>query len=155
MDKLSKEHLIRMIPQTHPFRFIDEIIAVSDESICGTYQFKKDEYFYQGHFPNNPVTPGAILTEAMAQIGLLAFGIYLYERRGESIRQKEDLTVFLASSETRFYKVVYPGEKILVSGEKVFFKHNVIKCKITVTNRLEEVVCRGTLSGMFLLNSSK
>ena len=46
----------------------------------GFYTFKEDEYFYQGHFKDNPITPGVILTEVMAQIGVVCLGIYLLKR---------------------------------------------------------------------------
>ena len=147
--------IMEMIPQKNPFRFVDEILEINENGVVGTYQFKENEYFYKGHFPENPVTPGVILTEAMAQIGLLAYGLHLYAENGHLIRSKEDLNVFLTSTEVRFKRAVFPNEKIWVKSEKVFFKHNVIKCKVKVYNKLNEVVCQGTLSGMFSVNYQK
>ena len=145
------DRLNELIPQKPPFRFVDELLKVDESGICGTYRFKEDEYFYKGHFPDNPVTPGVILIEAMAQIGLIAFGAYLYERSGNVIQSKEDLKVVLTSSEIRFRKVVYPSERIWVKSEKIYFKHNALKCKIMIKNHLGEIVCQGVMSGMFLL----
>ena len=65
------------MPYQAPFLFVDELISLSEHGVEGFYTFKKDEYFYQGHFKNNPITPGVILTEVMAQIGVVCLGIYL------------------------------------------------------------------------------
>ena len=73
------DKIVEIFPIASPYRFIDAIDAVSGLGIQGHYTFREDEYFYKGHFPGMPVTPGAILAECMAQIGLLAFGMYLLE----------------------------------------------------------------------------
>ncbi len=75
-DELKKE-ILALVPQQAPFRFIDEIISMDEENITGAYRFKEDEFFYRGHFPGRPITPGVILIETMAQVGATAFGIYL------------------------------------------------------------------------------
>ena len=62
--------------QTDP-KLYDIIDAVSEERITGHYTFKATSFFYQGHFKGNPITPGVILTECMAQIGLVCLGIFL------------------------------------------------------------------------------
>ena len=76
-DASIKQEVLALVPQQEPFRFIDEIISLDDEQIVGAYRFREDEYFYRGHFPGNPITPGVILIETMAQIGVVAFGMYL------------------------------------------------------------------------------
>ena len=47
------------------------------KKLVGAYRFREDEFFYRGHFPGRPITPGVILIETMAQIGVVAFGMYL------------------------------------------------------------------------------
>jgi len=64
------------LPYSSPFLFVDELITVDENSIVGNFTFNEDLDFYKGHFKDNPVTPGVILTETMAQIGLVALGIY-------------------------------------------------------------------------------
>jgi 3-hydroxymyristoyl/3-hydroxydecanoyl-(acyl carrier protein) dehydratase len=59
---LTKEQILALIPQQNPFRFIDELELVDSESCRGNYLFKSDEYFYEGHFPEKPITPGVIVT---------------------------------------------------------------------------------------------
>jgi 3-hydroxyacyl-[acyl-carrier-protein] dehydratase len=60
--------ILDRLPYTKPFLFVDELLCVDEKSAEGLYTFPTDAYFYQGHFKNNPVTPGVIFTECMAQI---------------------------------------------------------------------------------------
>ncbi len=60
--------ILALVPQQEPFRFIDEIVSIDEEKIVGAYRFREDAFFYRGHFPGNPITPGVILIETMAQI---------------------------------------------------------------------------------------
>lgn len=71
------QQIVSALPYEKPFLFVDEIVHLDESGIEGNYRFKEDEYFYQGHFKNYPVTPGVILTECMAQIGLVCLGVYL------------------------------------------------------------------------------
>jgi len=71
-DRLSKEEVLALVPQQEPFRFIDEITELDEEHIVANYTFRPDADFYRGHFPGNPITPGVILTETMAQAGVVA-----------------------------------------------------------------------------------
>ena len=74
---MKPEQIISLLPYQKPFLFVEGIDSISEDEIKGHYTFKKDESFYEGHFKNNPITPGVILTECMAQIGLVCLGIYL------------------------------------------------------------------------------
>src|SRR4030065_2658038 len=82
-DRFMRERVLSMVPQQPPFRFIDEILTLDEEHIAGVYRFRSDEYFYRGHFPGLPITPGVILIETMAQTGVVAFGLYLSLTRGK------------------------------------------------------------------------
>ena len=74
---MNKSEIINKLPYQKPFLFVDGIDTISEDGVTGHYKFKKDETFYKGHFKDNPITPGVILTECMAQIGLVCLGIYL------------------------------------------------------------------------------
>ena len=84
---LSPAEILARVPQQEPFRFIDEITELDDEHIVARYRFREDADFYRGHFPGNPITPGVILVETMAQAGVVALGLYLcaLERSPEEI----------------------------------------------------------------------
>jgi len=141
---MNSKEIISKLPYQNPFLFVDELTNISENGITGNYTFKKEEYFYKGHFKENPVTPGVILTEAMAQIGLVCFGVYL---------MKDDITastlqVALTSNAIEFYLPVFPEEKVIVISEKEYFRFNKLKCQVKMFNTSNELVCRGHISGM-------
>ena len=82
--RLTPKQVLDLIPQRDPFRFIDDILELDDDHIVGTYRFRPDADFYRGHFPGNPVTPGVILIESLAQVGIVALGCWAGTRRKES-----------------------------------------------------------------------
>src|SRR5215216_6516772 len=69
--------ILNYLPYKSSFLFVDNISALSDDGVTGDYILKADSFFYEDHFPGNPVTPGVIITEIMAQIGLVVLGIHL------------------------------------------------------------------------------
>lgn len=146
---MKSKEIIAKLPYSEPFLFVDQILAVSTENISGTYTFNKDAYFYEGHFKNNPITPGVILTECMAQIGLVCFGIFLLSEEDIS----ENTGFALSSTEIDFYRPVFPDEKVKVVSEKIYFRFNKLKCKVKMLNIKNEIVAQGTISGMLLKES--
>ncbi len=122
--------------------FVDKITYVSKEEIEGHYTFKKDEYFYLGHFNDNPITPGVILTEVMAQIGLVCLGIYLFD---DELKKPQ---IALTSNQIDFFLSVKPEEQVRVVSKKIYFRFNKLKCKVQMFNNNDELVSRGTISGM-------
>ena len=130
--------------------FVDKITYVSKEEIEGHYTFKKDEYFYLGHFKDNPITPGVILTEVMAQIGLVCLGIYLFN---DELKKPQ---IALTSNQIDFFLSVKPEEQVRVVSKKIYFRFNKLKCKVQMFNNNDELVSRGTISGMLkLINIEK
>ena len=142
---MTKSEIIKFLPYKKPFLFVDGISAISDEGATGYYTFKKDSDFYKGHFKNNPITPGVILTECMAQIGVVCLGIYLLK---DEISEDFKPQIALTSSQVDFFLPVYPNEKVIVISEKEVFRFNKLKCKVKLLNEKNELVCRGIISGM-------
>ena len=147
---MTAKEIIKLLPYEHPFLFVDDISTISEEGIEGTYTFKNDEYYYQGHFKNNPVTPGVILTEVMAQIGVVCLGIRLLK---ETISNNYQPKIALTSSNVDFFLPVYPGEKVTVVSEKKYFRFQKLKCNVKMFNEKGDLVCRGEIAGM--LEASK
>lgn len=139
------EDIIARLPYEDPFLFVDEILEVDEHGIRGSYIYTAEHDFYKGHFKNNPITPGVILIETMAQIGLVSFGIYLMGKSGESI---DEIHIALTSTEIDFFKPVFPGEQVVVISEKEYFRLNKLKCKVKMFNIKGELVCRGKIAGM-------
>ncbi len=140
--------IIALLPYKAPFLFVDEINAINENGVEGTFVFKKTSSFYKGHFKNFPVTPGVILTECCAQIGVVCLGIYLLKDEIEEDTEK-NLQIALSSSEMEFYLPVFPDEMVRVVSEKVYFRFNKLKCKVKLFNSEDKLVCKGILAGMF------
>jgi 3-hydroxyacyl-[acyl-carrier-protein] dehydratase len=148
-DRNTMVRILNSVPQQHPFRFIDEILELDDEHIVGAYRFREDEYFYKGHFPGQPITPGVILIETMAQTGVVAFGLYLNMKQKEVPLEsmKEMMTLFTLAEVVEFTGIVHPGERVIVKGQKVYFRMGNLKSKISMERENGETVSSGTLVG--------
>lgn len=142
---MNNKQIISRLPYQKPFLFVDAIEMVSDEGIIGHYTFKKEEAFYEGHFKNNPITPGVILTECMAQIGLVCLGVYLLK---DELKDKSNPQIALTSHQMDFYLPVLPEEKVTVISDREVFRFNKLKCKVKMLNKNQELVARGIISGM-------
>ncbi|MEJ7558980.1 MAG: hotdog domain-containing protein [Pedobacter sp.] len=145
---MNKEEVLANLPYKAPFLFVDEILEINETKVIGTYTFVASLDFYKGHFKDYPVTPGVILTETMAQIGLVCLGIYLFESSEGGLPEQ----VMLTSTAIDFMKPVYPGEKVRVQAEKLYFRFNKLKCNVQMFNEAGEVVCGGTIAGMIKSN---
>ena len=139
---MQKIDILAHLPYSEPFLFVDEIKSIDDNGVVGCFTFHADLDFYKGHFKYNPVTPGVILIETMAQIGLVCLGIYLL--RSENIKSSFVLT----SSDVEFLKPVYPNEKVTVISKKLYFRFGKLKCTAKMINAQNEVVCEGTIAGI-------
>ncbi len=148
---MIRKDIIEKLPYAKPFLFVDEILELNDNHIVGSYTFLKDEYFYEGHFKDNPITPGVILTECMAQIGMACFGIHLLRDAWD----QEQWSVAMTSSEVNFYKPVFPGEKVIVKAEKVYFRFNKLKCNVVMYNTKEIIVAKGVVAGIAFQNKNE
>ncbi len=86
------DRVLEWLPYSEPFLFVDGFDHIDENGASGHYTFRHDQSFYQGHFPGNPVTPGVILIETMAQIGLVGLGMYLelLRRTGRSEPKKSE-----------------------------------------------------------------
>jgi 3-hydroxyacyl-[acyl-carrier-protein] dehydratase len=144
---MDKKDIINHLPYSKPFLFVDELLEVSENGVSGTYTFSESAFFYKGHFKENPITPGVILTETMAQIGVVCVGIYLLK---EDILSEKKPQIALTSNQIDFFLPVYPNEKVKVVSEKEYFRFNKLKCAVKMYNINDELVCRGTISGMII-----
>ena len=145
----NKQEILSFLPYKPPFLFVDDLLSISDDRCEGVYQIKEDEYFFKGHFPGTPIVPGVIVTEIMAQIGLVCLGIHL---SADQVNNEEIIPVF-SSSEIQFLSKVGPGDLLKVKSKKVYFRLNKLKCAITCLKG-DTIVAKGTFSGMIINKSS-
>ena len=144
---MNQDQIIKNLPYQKPFLFVDELTEISETGVSGNYTFKESAFFYEGHFKENPITPGVILTETMAQIGLVCLGIFLLK---DEISISVKPQIALTSNVVDFYVPVLPNEKVTVISEKEYFRFNKLKCNVKMINSKNELVCRGTISGMII-----
>lgn len=102
---LSKEEIKRVIPQREPFLMIDEVEEyISGEMAIAYKNVNESEWYFKGHFPGNPIMPGVLITEALAQTGAVAI-LSLEENKGKN-------ALFGGIDKMKFKKMVTPGDRL-------------------------------------------
>lgn len=139
--------VLALLPQQEPFRFVDEILEVDEDHIVSRYTFRPGAEFYRGHFPGNPITPGVLLIEAMAQTGVVALGIYLVAREKGLEEVRRVLTVFTDVT-AEFSGVVRPGETVTIRARKVFFRRMKLRAEVEMRRDDGTLVATATVAGM-------
>ncbi len=142
--------ILNYLPYKSSFLFVDNISALTEDGVTGDYTLKSDAFFYEDHFPGNPVTPGVIITEIMAQIGLVVLGIHLMidGKKVEGATMDKDSFPLLTSTNVEFFKMVLPKEKVIVSSKKQYFRFGKLKCFVEMHNTDNELIAKGTFAGV-------
>ena len=97
---LDKEEIKKIIPQREPFLMIDEVEEYIPGESCTAYKnISEDEYYFKGHFPGNPIMPGVLMVEALAQTGALE-------------ENKNKNALFGGINNLKFKKQVVPGDRL-------------------------------------------
>jgi len=145
---LTPQQVLELVPQQEPFRFIDAIDEIDDKHIVARYRFQPDAEFYRGHFPGNPVTPGVILLETMAQAAVVALGIYVAAVE-LGVEETKRLVAIFTDANVEFSNIAYPGDEVITRAEKSFFRRMKMRSEAEVRRAADDVlVCSGTVSGM-------
>ncbi len=116
--------IMEMIPHRYPFLFIDKVRIVSPgERAVGIKNVTINEPFFAGHFPGQPIMPGVLLIEAMAQTA----GVTV--KAAQTNSDSDDLVYFMTVDSARFRKPVVPGEVVELHVEKIRARGSVWKFK--------------------------
>ncbi len=115
--KLGVEEIKELIPHREPFLFLDSVLEIEKgKKITAEKLFTPREFFFRGHFPGNPIVPGVIITEAMAQAG----GALFKYSFGDEIEKKGfDNAYLMGLDRCRFRNPVVPGDRVVLEVELV------------------------------------
>lgn len=137
--------ILARIPQQVPFRFVDEIHEIDCERVAASYTWDPDHAFYEGHFPGDPVTPGVLLVECLAQCGAVPLALANFDAERE---EGEKLRLLFTDAQVEFRGVVRPGERVEVEAERLVWRRRRLRVRARMTDASGRVVCEGELGGM-------
>jgi len=113
--RLDTEEIKKLIPHREPFLFVDSVSEIeSGKRLVAEKLFGPDEFFFRGHFPGNPIVPGVIVTEAMAQAG----GVLFNYSFGDELEKEGFSNAYLIGLDRcRFRTPVTPGDRVVLEVE--------------------------------------
>src|SRR5262245_19292093 len=116
------KRILQMIPHRYPMLMVDRVVDMHlDRSAVGIKNVSINEPFFQGHFPSEPVMPGVLIVEAMAQTAaVLVVATYGQESEGK-------LVYFMSIDDVRFRRPVFPGDRLELHVEKMQSRASVWK----------------------------
>ena len=144
---LTPAEVLARIPQQEPFRFVDEILEIDSDHAVAEYTWPPESDFYRGHFPGDPVTPGVLLVEALAQASVVSLGIYLLNQELPE-EEAAKIVPFFTDATVDFTGVVPPGARVRMESKKVFWRRRKLRIDGTISLADGTVVCSGQLSGL-------
>jgi 3-hydroxyacyl-[acyl-carrier-protein] dehydratase len=123
-EKIDILAIMRVLPHRYPFLMVDRITSLIPKiSVTGIKNVSINENYFQGHFPGQPIMPGVLLLEGMAQVG----GVMAYYSAPEMIDDK--LVYFAGIDKARFRKPVEPGDQVIFKLELIKHKRMVMVMK--------------------------
>src|SRR4030043_477844 len=132
MKMIDLDEILQRLPHSFPFRMFDRILEIEKgKKAIALKNVSIDEPYFSGHFPTDPVMPGVLILEAMAQTGGLAFQSS-FESAGEGI------PVLARVEDFRLKRKVIPGDKIIIKEEVLHIFSDLAKVKVLARVRSEE-----------------
>lgn len=135
---LSKEEIKNIIPQRDPFLMIDEVEKyVPGESAIAYKNVNVEEWYFKGHFPGNPIMPGVLITESLAQTGAVAI-LSMDENKGKN-------ALFGGIDKMKFKRKVVPGDRLKLEV-KIIKRKGPIGVGEAIATVDEKIVAKGELT---------
>jgi 3-hydroxyacyl-[acyl-carrier-protein] dehydratase len=112
---LGYQDIVKILPHRYPFLFVDRIIELElNKRVVGIKNVTINEPFFQGHFPGNPIMPGVLILEAMAQVGGVLARLSVPGLLDDQTKQS---LYFMSIDKVKFRKPVLPGDQIVFELE--------------------------------------
>ena len=105
------DNVTDLIPHRPPFLFVDEIVSETADSLVAKRTFRADEFFYKGHYPEHPITPGVLLCEAVFQTGALLMAKRA-QAAGAAAGEQGGVPLLARVSDVKFRNPVFPGDTV-------------------------------------------
>ncbi len=135
---LNQEQIKQIIPQREPFLMIDEVESyIPGESAIAYKNVSADEYYFKGHFPGNPIMPGVLMVEALAQTGAVAI-LSMEENQGKN-------ALFGGIDKLKFKRQVVPGDRLKLEV-KIIKKKGPIGIGEAIATVNQQVAVKGELT---------
>ena len=123
---MDLNEILQNLPHVFPFRLIDRILEIEPgKKAIALKNVSEEDFFFQGHFPDEPIMPGVLIAEALAQTGGLAF--HSIEEKGT---RDEDMPFLAAIDQFRLRRRVIPGDQIILEAEVLYIFSHLAKVKV-------------------------
>ena len=120
---LNNIDIQKILPHRYPFLLVDKITEMEDgKRAVGVKNVTANEPFFQGHFPGNPIMPGVLIVESLAQVGAVML-LSMLENKGK-------LGVFTGISGMKFRRQVVPGDTLILEAELTTYRHGMGKANV-------------------------
>jgi beta-hydroxyacyl-ACP dehydratase FabZ len=115
------QEIMDYLPHRYPFLLIDRVLEIlPGEKVVALKNVSMNEPFFQGHFPGNPIMPGVLIIEAMAQAGAVLFSSELEEKH-------DNLFYFMGMDKVKFRKIVVPGDQLILEVKVIRQRSKAVK----------------------------
>lgn len=131
---MDLDEIKSILPHREPFLFVDEVLEINEKRIVAKKFIKDDEYFFKGHFPQEPIMPGVLIVEALAQVG----GVMLLRK------YKGAIPLFMGIDKARFRKIVRPGDTLFMEVELCQERGTIVKI-FGIAKVNNDIVCETTI----------
>ncbi len=130
------EAIQKILPHRYPFLLVDRIVSIEEDKVIGIKNVTCNEPFFQGHFPGQPIMPGVLIIEAMAQVA----GVFILSK----MKREGFIPFFVGIDNARFRKPVVPGDQLVT--EATILKMRPKICKVRAVGKVgDEVVAEAEL----------